>query len=78
MTWFCYGRQQRQEKSNTLLHGFRWAQGTQVGIEMWCLTMRDEDMKAVIPKADSFWKKNKNDALGLFGATYVDTTPASW
>eukprot|EP00957_Ditylum_brightwellii_P105129 8013552-Ditylum_brightwellii.AAC.1 len=78
MTWFCYGRRHCRENFNTLLYDFGRAQGTQVGIEMCRLTMRYEDMRAIIPKADSLWKKNKNDILGLFGVTYVDKTPASW
>eukprot|EP00957_Ditylum_brightwellii_P115089 8777407-Ditylum_brightwellii.AAC.1 len=33
MTWFRYGRMQRQQNFNTLLHDFGQAQGTQAGIE---------------------------------------------
>eukprot|EP00957_Ditylum_brightwellii_P017318 1304051-Ditylum_brightwellii.AAC.1 len=47
MTWFRYGRMQHQQNFNTLLHDFGWAQGTQAGIEMCRLTMRDNDMQAI-------------------------------
>eukprot|EP00957_Ditylum_brightwellii_P032985 2500930-Ditylum_brightwellii.AAC.1 len=40
--------------------------------------MMDDDMQAIEPKADSFWKQKKSDTLGLFGATHVNTTPVTW
>eukprot|EP00957_Ditylum_brightwellii_P160998 12257057-Ditylum_brightwellii.AAC.1 len=78
VTWFQYGWMQHQQNFNTLLHDFGRAQGTQAGIEICRLTMMDEDMQAIVPKANSFWKHKRSNTLGLFGATHVDTTPALW
>eukprot|EP00957_Ditylum_brightwellii_P141762 10801218-Ditylum_brightwellii.AAC.1 len=78
MTCFRYGRVQRLQNFNTLLHDFGRAQGTQASIEMCRLTMMDNDMQAIVPKADSFWIQKRSDTLGLFGATHVDNTPATW
>eukprot|EP00957_Ditylum_brightwellii_P100075 7626712-Ditylum_brightwellii.AAC.1 len=76
LQWFRYGST-KTSIFDTSRHKFGNAVGTPGGIGMCQLTMRDQDMAAILPKANREWH-NCHVSAKLFGSTYADPTPSTW